>query len=365
MDEEAKEYKYMVCTRSITYNHASYIENAMDGFTMQQTDFPFVCCIIDDASTDGEQEVIRKYLEKHFDLEDKTIVRNEETDDYTLCFARHKRNLQCYFVAVFLKYNHYSLKKDKKPYIEEWIDNAKYLAFCEGDDYWIYSKKLQEQVNALEQNQQCNIAYCKVQKIQKDGTVIKGETIPYNSDISEGITTLRDFCRIEFYEGHWCFQTSSFLLRSEFYKQTEERRAFYSQFPYGDMPTQLWCLLHGDGYFINKIGSCYRVLSGGYNSYVKEHPTFANRQENKLKNALLYLDNYTSRKYHDYIKRKILNIELGEERAQGGHFLAIYKPKYWSLLRLVSWKGHMTLIIKAISPSLYDYLFKKRKITVQ
>ena len=70
--------KYMVCTRCFTYNHAPYIVDALNGFTMQQTTFPFVCTIIDDASTDGEQEVIKSYLKEHFDLEDKATVRNEE-----------------------------------------------------------------------------------------------------------------------------------------------------------------------------------------------------------------------------------------------------------------------------------------------
>ncbi|MBR4365861.1 MAG: glycosyltransferase family 2 protein, partial [Bacteroidaceae bacterium] len=81
---------FIVRVSCMTFNHAPYIEDAMNGFTMQETTFPFVCTIIDDASTDGEQEVIKKYLQEHFDLEDSSVVRNEETDDYVLTFARHK-----------------------------------------------------------------------------------------------------------------------------------------------------------------------------------------------------------------------------------------------------------------------------------
>ena len=69
--------KYLVRVSCMTYNHAPYIVDAMNGFCMQETDFPFVCTIMDDASTDGEQEVIKKYLTDHFDLNDQTIVRNE------------------------------------------------------------------------------------------------------------------------------------------------------------------------------------------------------------------------------------------------------------------------------------------------
>ena len=141
---------YKICIQCFTFNHASYIKDAMNGFCMQQTSFPFVCIIIDDASTDGEQEMIHNYLQEQFDLEDKSIVRNEETDDYILSFARHKSNHNCYFAVYFLKYNHYSIGKTKEPYIKEWRPLIKYYALCEGDDYWINSNKLQMQVDFLD-----------------------------------------------------------------------------------------------------------------------------------------------------------------------------------------------------------------------
>ena len=156
--EILEKYKYMVCVECKTYNHSKYIEDAMNGFCMQQTDFPFVCVIVDDASTDGELEVIQKYLVNHFDLEDKSIVRNEETDDYVLTFARHKTNINCFFLVLSLKYNHYG-KKDKKPYYSEWWNNAKYIAICEGDDYWIHPQKLQKQVDFLENNPGCSMCF--------------------------------------------------------------------------------------------------------------------------------------------------------------------------------------------------------------
>lgn len=142
--------KYKVCVLCLTYNQSAYIIDTLNGFCMQETTFPFVCTIIDDASTDGEQEVIKKYLQQNFDLNDETIVRNEETDDYVLTFARNKTNMNCFFAVLYLKYNHYRIAKDKFPYILEWLDNVKYNATCEGDDYWIDPHKLQKQVDFLE-----------------------------------------------------------------------------------------------------------------------------------------------------------------------------------------------------------------------
>lgn len=64
---------FTVCVRCMTYNQSKYIEDAMNGFTIQQTDFPFVCCIVDDASTNGEQLVIKNYLKKYFDFTDTSV----------------------------------------------------------------------------------------------------------------------------------------------------------------------------------------------------------------------------------------------------------------------------------------------------
>ena len=140
---------------------------------MQETNFPFVCAVVDDASTDGEPEVIRKYLQENFDLEDKSVVRNEETDDYVLCFAQHKTNKNCYFAVLWLKYNHYSIKKTKVPYIAQWREKAKYIAICEGDDYWIVEDKLQKQVNYLESHSDYVLVHSDFTRVHGKGKRIK------------------------------------------------------------------------------------------------------------------------------------------------------------------------------------------------
>lgn len=170
MNEQEK-YEWKVFVSCMTFNHAPYIVDAMNGFTMQDTSFPFVCSVVDDASTDGEQEVIKKYLNEHFDLEDKKVVRQEETDDYVLTFARHKTNLNCYFAVFFLKYNHYK-KKDKGPYLARWRENAKYISVCEGDDYWIAEDKLQKQVDALDNNPHSTMVYTDYQTVDESGNTI-------------------------------------------------------------------------------------------------------------------------------------------------------------------------------------------------
>ena len=106
--------KFKVSVRCFTFNQAKYIEDTMNGFVMQQTDFPFVCCIVDDASTDGEQDVIKKYMDMHFDYSPNSVSFEKETDYAYIHYAQHKENKNCYFAVLFLKENHYSKKMGKK-----------------------------------------------------------------------------------------------------------------------------------------------------------------------------------------------------------------------------------------------------------
>lgn len=149
VNSESVNNKWLLCVRCYTYNHSRYIADALNGFVMQQTDFPFVCAIIDDASTDGEQIVLREYLNVNFDLQDKAVSYEKDNDYGHVTFARHKTNKNCFFAVTYLNENHYSQRIPKIQYLAEWMD-AKYIALCEGDDYWTDPKKLQKQVDFLE-----------------------------------------------------------------------------------------------------------------------------------------------------------------------------------------------------------------------
>ena len=151
--------KFKVGTRCFTFNQAPYITDTMNGFTMQKTDFPFVCCIVDDASTDGEQKVILDYVMDNFDLSEGSAYYQKETDYAHITYAKHKTNANCYFVVLLLKENHYSRHELKLQYLKEWMDIVLYEAFCEGDDYWVDENKLQVQYDFLESNAECGMCY--------------------------------------------------------------------------------------------------------------------------------------------------------------------------------------------------------------
>ena len=271
------ENNYLVQISCMTYNHAPYIVDALNGFTMQETTFPFVCSIIDDASTDGEQEIIRKYLEEHFDLQDKTIVRNEETDDYLLTFARHKTNHNCFFAVLFLKYNHYR-KKSKKPYIQEWIDSAKYIADCEGDDYWIHPKKLQWQVNFLDENQEYGMVYG-ASKIYVQGLGMKNGVFGHEYRGMEDLLA-----------GNYYFN-ASVLKRKSQEKRYLEEIGIHPEWKMGDWPRILHCAITSKIGFMDEPMTVYRSLPNSA-SHFDSFDKFKDFNENSVAVSKYFIEKY-------------------------------------------------------------------------
>lgn len=199
-----KEYKYMVRTYCATYNHEPYILDALKGFVMQQTNFPMVFTIVDDASTDRNAEVIRCFVNENFDLLDTSVAFVEDMDYGHVTFAQHRTNRNCFFAVVFLKENHYSQHKSKAQYIQRWMD-AKYIALCEGDDYWTDPLKLKKQVEFLEDHEEYSMCFHKAAVLDYLG---KGCWL-HCFDIEN-----RDYSGDEFIS-QWIVPTNSVLYRSE------------------------------------------------------------------------------------------------------------------------------------------------------
>lgn len=107
----------------VTYNHAPFIRKCLDGFLMQETSFPIEILIHDDASTDGTDGIIMEYSEKYPDL----------------------------FYPLFESENQYSLgHQNEMDFYNYRRARGKYIAYCEGDDYWTDPHKLQKQVDFME-----------------------------------------------------------------------------------------------------------------------------------------------------------------------------------------------------------------------
>ncbi len=275
--------KFMVCVKSLTFNQSKFVNDTLDGFCIQETSFPYVCVIIDDASTDGEQIVINNYLHNNFDLSDKKIVKEEETDDYILRFARHKKNLNCYFAVLFLKYNHYN-KKLKDPYIVQWTSRSRYMALCEGDDYWTDTSKLQKQVDFLEKNDNYVLTCHRYRVLDVENNV-------WGNDDDNYLIKNKDFTFDNHYR-KWITKTLTLVYRTSAGQE-------YNNYPYRRLDTILvyFLLKKGLGFCFNDIMGVYRRSFSGINAK-KGMPTNTLVRYSCYRELYLYDKNAVTRKMY-------------------------------------------------------------------
>lgn len=153
----------LVSINCFVYNHGEYLRQCLDGFIMQKTNFAFEAIVHDDVSTDDSVAIIREYAEKYPDI----IKPIYETENQ---FS--KRDGSIYRI----------MNNAVHP-------SAKYIAMCEGDDYWIDENKLQKQVDFLEQNKNYSMVCSNRFSLNSDGTLIenKYKEVITKKDILEGI----------------------------------------------------------------------------------------------------------------------------------------------------------------------------------
>ena len=94
--------------RCFTYNQSKYIEDALNGFAMQQTNFPFVCLVMDDCSTDGEQEVIKAWMQRECDMEKSEVI---EIPTSVVFIVPHKTNTSCSFAFYLFSFDTMRLRR--------------------------------------------------------------------------------------------------------------------------------------------------------------------------------------------------------------------------------------------------------------
>lgn len=203
----------------VTYNHAPYIRQCLDGFLMQKTDFKYEIIIHDDCSTDGTTDIVKEYADKYPEL----IVP----------IIQHTNQYQNGIKSILATFVYPKVR-------------GKYIALCEGDDYWIDSLKLERQVSFLEES----LTYVAVSENGYEINTVTGEMQLFNKSkehdlmIEEMIVKRR-------------FPTASVLFRSNVLDSI-----FYSMKI--SMDTELWIYLASKGNFryLMNVSSVYRRGSG-------------------------------------------------------------------------------------------------------
>lgn len=220
----------LVAIRCITYNHEAYIRDALDGFVMQKTDFPYVAIIHDDASTDRTAEIIKDYEAKYPHII-KPIYETE--NQYSKRDGSLSRIMRDACIA----------------------SRAKYIAVCEGDDYWTDPLKLQKQVDFLESHPDYSMCFHNALVHYENGN---------NEDHLFAKLENREYPVEETVE-NWIVPTASILLNcsvlsSIYYKRVGES----NKFVVGDNPLIRCCGMSGKIYGFKDVMGVYRKQPGGW-----------------------------------------------------------------------------------------------------
>lgn len=239
---------FVVRVSCMTYNHASFIIDAMNGFVMQVTKFPFVCTIVDDASTDGEQKVIREYVIENFDIMDYSVSYDKVTDYGHVTFAQHKTNKNCFFAVICLKENHYSQRKSKDSYLTEWMD-TKYIALCEGDDYWTDPLKLQKQVGFMDEHEDCSMTCSRIRQFSESDMQFVEDYACYDKNQYVDVVDVIE-------KGGLFIPTCSIVYRPEIMDNYPD---YCKNCHVGDYPKQILAAMKGRIYFFNEAMAVYRI----------------------------------------------------------------------------------------------------------
>jgi glycosyltransferase involved in cell wall biosynthesis len=215
------EYKkdLLVSIVCITYNHGKYVEESLKGFLSQDVDFEIEIIIGDDCSTDNTREIIKKY---HNLYPDKIKpIYNEDNIGINKNFIKTLESA-----------------------------TGKYIALCEGDDYWIDNNKLQKQVDFMEENLEYTMCFHRSETFDD----ISNKVIELYPNIDKEL----DLDIYDFIESNKA-STASVLYRNI---DINLPKSFFD-FKLGDWPMHLLYLEKGKAKYLPNIMSRYRVHING------------------------------------------------------------------------------------------------------
>lgn len=264
----------MVSVVCLAYNHGKYIRETLEGFVSQETDFPYEVFVHDDASADNTAAIIREYAERYPDII-KPILQEQN---------QHSQKI-------------YIPKEFILPRIR-----GKYIALCEGDDYWTDRRKLQKQVDAMERNPDCSMCVHKVVEVHEDGTP-DGVVFP-GQNVKTGKLSSRVFLGIG---REYSFHTSSYFFRGEEYRNyVSDKPEFARKCDVGDEAYMLYFGNAGNVFYIDDPMSCYRRgVAGSWTvANLKSIHKLISHGHSMI-DTLTAFDTYSAGKYHDICAERI------------------------------------------------------------
>lgn len=309
----------------ITYNHELYIEDAIRGFLEQETEFPYEILIHDDASTDNTAKII-KYYESRYPKIIKAIYQTE---------------------------NQYS--KGLRPSLFNYERaKGKYIALCEGDDYWTCKKKIRDQIQILEDNPSIKMSFHSAFLVnEKNGS--KEEIGRYRND--SGIVPIDHIIQKKFGQ----IPTASTIVRKSVIENFLSFEKSNKHLTVGDIYIHFFGSEPNGAFYLNSSKSVYRVLTSG--SWTETHANSFEKRINHLDSAIAAfksLDKISNGTHTSSLKAAIEKRILGIAISQKTKFdEKIYIIRKYN--KNLSTKNRISLIIATFLPTSIVNIIKKTR----
>lgn len=248
----------------LSFNHEKYIAQALDSILMQEVDFNYEILVGDDASSDKTPEILQEYQKQHPDI-----------------------------IRVWLREQNLGATQNAYELLN--CAHGKYIAACEGDDYWIVPNKLKKQVDFLETNLQYIACAHKCRIVDEDGVPANRQKLPWVT--KKRIYTLKDF------KGLILPGQATTIVRRNIYRDVRCDYSIFAQAhpQIGDRTTTLIYVAQGDYYCFPDVMSCYRR---------RRRSNSLTTQTYKQSIDSIWQDFLYTRKLEDYAKR-VLNVDAG------------------------------------------------------
>lgn len=317
----------MVSICCLVYNHKDYIRQALDSFLMQKTNFKFEILINDDCSTDGTTDIIREY-EKRYPHIIKPLYHKE--NQYSKSYRQGN------MMSIIFNFPRVT---------------GKYVAMCEGDDFWTDENKLQKQVDLMEANPNCAFAAHTVRCTDEKGTP-KEEIIPRKGDVKEGFLSseeaVKGICSLPY-----MFQTSSYFFPSKYLKEMIERTPEFFEYSSSmDVLFMLYFSSKGTVCFLDEEMSCYRLQSSS--SIMNELTSDNSKKKEKM-----------IKHYNEHLKSLISYNEYTKKRFADSVGFAIRKSEYHLMLLKGEYKHLFSRKYKDVAPLFLSKSSKKERLKLR
>lgn len=304
----------LVSINCITFNHEKYIADAIKSFLMQKTDFEYEILMGEDCSTDNTRKIIQ---------------------EFQTCYPE-KIKLITSDKNIGARDNMRRLHENSK---------GKYIAICEGDDYWTDEYKLQKQIDYMLENKGCTFCFHSAKILSANGVNENKFLGPLNT--GEKKYTAGEILLLDF------IPTASFLYTKHIMDNPPK---WYYESVVGDLPLSLIVTNQGYAYYIDEVMSVYRRGVKGSITYNWEKEQSKDKLINVIKNYIYILDNfneYSNYKYSDIVEKFNLIHEI-EILILERKISEFKNPKYNTYLKNLGRYKRIKIYTRCLAPKFYN-----------